>query len=467
MRNRVPGALGVAIALVVLGLSWSAGPAGATNYVTSVTCTNLNGLCSAGAPTPTPGTNASVSAVGFGAGAPQNAQVFQATPNSGAAITGVVAHFSDGGTENRQPAQDGTYVFDNLTDTHFVTKLEIQWNDNAVTTTTSTTVAGATTTTTSSTTSTSTTTTTTTAPPHRGPGNGPAAIRSESVAKEGSSPDAAAVRGFNRLDVVVVDGDGNVQWTREDHPFTNWTPWTNLGKPSSGAIKGNPSITSWGPGRLDVFARGTDDKLWQRFSNDAGANWSDWLKPFGDDGTLASSPEVATRGSDRLNVFVVGTDGSIWERFYDGAWNSGWNFQGAPAGGISGTATAKSDPGTVAWGSSERVDLFVRGSDDKLWQKFYDGVGWTSWFKPVGDQGTLGSEPDVTSWEPGNLLVFIRGTNGLAYALPFGGGGWGPWVQLVLSTDGFTSGPGATSRGLDRFDAFYLKADEKTYHIWQ
>ena len=463
MRKRVPGALGVAIALFVVGISWFASPAAATNYVTAINCPALAGLCSVGNTTPTPGTGASV---GGTAGGSQEGQFFQLTPAGGAAVTSVVAHFSDGGTETRPAAQDNLYVFPGMTTTHFVSRLDVHWNDNAVTTTSSNS-SSTSSSSTSSTSSTSTTTTTTTAPPHRGPGNGPAAIRQEAVAKEGSSPDATAVRGFNRLDVAVVDAEGNVQWTREDHPTTNWTAWTNLGQPPTGGIKGNPSITSWSPDRLDIFARGTDDELWQRFSNDGGATWSVWLTPFGDDGELASSPEVSTRNQHRLNVFVVGTDGSIWERFYDGAWNHGWIHHGAPTGGISGAATAKSEPGTVAWGMSERVDLFVRGADDKLWQKFWDGSSWTAWFKPVGDQGTLASEPDVTSWEPGNLLVFIRGTNGLSYALPFGGGGWGPWVQLVLSTDTFAGGPGAASRGLDRFDVFYLKADERTYHIWQ
>lgn len=464
MRRRVPGALGVAIAVVVAGISLMSTAAYAADFTTTITCTSVSD-CGTSSTTPTPPPGDSVSVV---AGGTAQGQGFVVAKTGTANITEVKAIYNDGSSETRSTTEQ-VHIFPNVSATRFVTSFQILWNNNAPTTSSSTSSTSSTST--SSTSSTTSTSTTTTAPPHRGPGNGPVPIRSEAVARPDSSPDATAVRGLNRLDVVVVDNDGNVRWTREDFPFTNWTAWTDLGKPSSGAVKGNASITSWAPGRLDVFARGQDDKLWQRFSNDGGQNWSEWLKPFGDDGTLHSSPEVSTRGPDRLNVFVVGTDGSIWERFYDGAWNSGWNWQGAPSAGIAGAAGARSDPATVAWGSSERVDLFARGADDKLWQKFYDGTGWTAWFKPVGDQGTLASEPDVTSWEPGNLLVFVRGTNGLAYALPFGTGGWGPWVQLVLATETFVGGPGATSRGLDRFDLFISKdggaGPDVTNHIWQ
>ncbi|MFP5317138.1 MAG: hypothetical protein ACLGI2_02460 [Acidimicrobiia bacterium] len=463
MRRRVPGALGVAIAVVVAGISLMSTAAHAASFTTTITCTSVS-QCGTSSTNPAPPAADSVSIV---AGGTSQGQGFIVAKSGTVNITEVKATYNDGTSETRNTSEQ-VHIFPGVTAAKYVSTFEISWNNNAPTTSSTSSTSSTSTSSTSSTTSTSTTTTTA---PHRGPGHGPAAIRSEAVAKPDSSPDAAAVRGLSRLDVVVVDADGDVRWTREDFPLTNWTAWQDLGRPSSGAIKGNPSITSWGPGRLDVFVRGQDDKLWQRFSNDGGQNWSEWLKPFGDDGTLASAPEVATRGSDRLNVFVVGTDGSVWERFYDGAWNSGWIWQGAPSGGIFGESTAKSEPGTVAWGSSERVDLFARGADNKLWQKFYDGVGWTAWFKPVGDQGTLASEPDVTSWEPGNLLVFVRGTNGLAYALPFGTGGWGPWVQLVLATDTFVGGPGATSRGLDRFDLFMHKdsgdAADVTYHIWQ
>lgn len=308
---------------------------------------------------------------------------------------------------------------------------------------------------TSSTTSTSTTTTTV-APP-RGPGNGPIAIRPEPIAQ--SSPDAAALLGFERVDVAVQGSDG-YYWTFWNG--SSWTEYAPLGGPPEGT-SGDPAIVSWAPGRLDVFVRGANDgRLWQTFSVDGGVNWSGWIKPLGDDGELASGagPEVSSRGPDRLDVFVRGTDGQIWQRFYDGAWNDGWIPQGRPDPvGING------EPGVASWDST-RVDLFVRGSDDKLWQKFWDGAAWSAWFQPVGESGTLASSPDVTSWEPGNLLIFIRGTDGGIYALPYGGI-YGNWVRLAGGNDRINNAPGATSRGSQRFDVFGRGTDNRIYQIFQ
>src|SRR5262249_51837024 len=40
-----------------------------------------------------------------------------------------------------------------------------------------------------------------------------------------------------------------------------FTGWESLGGVSSGA----PATTTWGPGRLDVFVRGTDNRLWHKW----------------------------------------------------------------------------------------------------------------------------------------------------------------------------------------------------------
>jgi hypothetical protein len=266
------------------------------------------------------------------------------------------------------------------------------------------------------------------------------------------------VRGNERVD-VVVSRNATVQTTSWNG--SSWSAYADLTKPGVG-YKGDPTIVSWAPGRLDVFARGGDDKLWQRFSLDGGTTWSDWLKPVGDNGTLASPPDASTRGPNTIDIWVQGTDGNVYQLWWDGAnWN-GWLGQGKPTtpGLLAGShPTAVSKDGT-------RVDVFARGGDNKLWQKTWSGFDWTGWTQPVTD-GTLNSSPDVTAWDGNNLIVFVVGTDSHLYVLPFGTGGWGAWVRLAGSSDKFTDNPGVASRGPSRFDAFGRGTDGVLYQIWQ
>ncbi|MCA1691515.1 MAG: SpoIID/LytB domain-containing protein [Actinobacteria bacterium] len=276
-----------------------------------------------------------------------------------------------------------------------------------------------------------------TPPPPANSWNGPYPFRPDGTLQ--SSPDAAAVRGQERVD-VVVRGTNGFYWT-----FWNgsgWSNWTGLGSPPTG-LDGDPTVVSWASGRLDVFVRGaTDGKLWQTFSDNGGANWSPWLKPVGDDGVLAGA-----------------TDGAIYQRFYEGAWNDRWLLQGSPPPGVQG------DPATASRDSS-RVDLFVRGGDDKLWQKSWDGAQWSGWSQPVGANGVLASSPDATSWDAGNLLVYVRGTDGGIYFVRFGNG-WAPWSRLGSAGDVIQDGPGATSRGAGRFDVFVRGTDNRGWQLWR
>jgi SpoIID/LytB domain protein len=288
----------------------------------------------------------------------------------------------------------------------------------------------------------------------RGPGSGPALIRPDGTLQ--GAPDAAAVLGRDRVDVVVKGTDG-FYWT--SWTGSTWTGWVGLGSPPGGPV-GDPTVVSWAPGRLDVFVKGADSKLWQRFSENGGATWSGWLKPIGDDGVLGSAPEASTRGPGRLDIFVVGIDNIVYQRFFDGRWNGSWLGQGRPTAGISG------DPTSASWDGT-RVDIFVRGGDDKLWRRFWDGSAWSAWSQPVGNSGVLASSPDATSSGAGNLQVFIRGTDGGVYRLLFNGA-WGGWTRLAAAETNAVDGPGATSRGPGRFDVFFRGAgDNRAYQIWQ
>ena len=86
--------------------------------------------------------------------------------------------------------------------------------------------------------------------------------------------------------------------------------WESLG----GVITSGPDVCSWAPGRLDVFARGTDNALWHKWYQ---GGWSGW-ESLG--GGLTSDPGAESWGNGRIDAFVRGTDNALWHKWYDGQW---------------------------------------------------------------------------------------------------------------------------------------------------
>lgn len=131
--------------------------------------------------------------------------------------------------------------------------------------------------------------------------------------------------------------------------------------------------------------------------NAIAATWSGW-ESLG--GVLPSgeAPTVVSWGSNRLDVFVKGTDNALWHRWWDGSRWGGWES----LGGI-----LTSTPSAVSWGPY-RLDVFVQGTDRALWQKSWNGNLWSQWHS-LG--GILTSQTAAVSWGRYRLDVFARGTD--------------------------------------------------------
>jgi hypothetical protein len=76
-----------------------------------------------------------------------------------------------------------------------------------------------------------------------------------------------------------------------------WSNWVSLG----GTLTSTPAAAAWGPNRLDVFVRGTNCALYQKWWN--GSSWSGWVNHGG---TIVSEPTVVSWGANRLDVFALG-----------------------------------------------------------------------------------------------------------------------------------------------------------------
>lgn len=266
-----------------------------------------------------------------------------------------------------------------------------------------------------------------------------------------------------------------------------WSAGDNLGGP----VLGNPDVSSWGHGRLDVFARGTDDQLQHRFYV-SGSGWSSWLSHGGTlasgvgavswgsnridvvgrnssnnllhwwydgswhnenlGGTITGDPDISSWSTGRLDVFAKGTDGTLVHKWYNGTTWSGWESLGG---------SLTSGPGAVSWGSN-RIDVVARATDASVTHWWYDG----SWHSDnLG--GVITDDPDIASWGVGRLDVFARGSGSGEHALHHksftNGTTWSGWENLGGV---FDSGPGAVAWDNNRLDVFGRMEDNSVTHWW-
>ena len=246
-----------------------------------------------------------------------------------------------------------------------------------------------------------------------------------------SSADASSW-GSTRSD-VFARGTDNGLWQRSWNGSA-WGNWQDLG----GVLTSDPAAVSWSSNRIDVFVRGSDNQLYHKASD--GTSWSVW-QALG--GIMTSGAAVASWSNGRLDVFVRGTDNALWHKWWDGSTWSAWQN----LGGI-----LTSDPAAVSWGPN-RVDVFVRGTDNGLWQKSWNGSAWTNW-TPLG--GMLTTGPGTTSCSAGHLDVFVVGSDHAIYQIGYNGA-WGAWNRIGGA---FVNDPGAVCpTGTASVSLYELAAD--------
>ncbi|AUX43551.1 uncharacterized protein SOCE26_050010 [Sorangium cellulosum] len=257
----------------------------------------------------------------------------------------------------------------------------------------------------------------------------------ESLGGDLNSTPAVCSWASGRLDVFVRGKDNTLFQKYFDG---TWSPWKSLG----GALTSGPAAVSWGNRRIDVFARGQDNTLMHKYFD---GTWSPW-ESLG--GALTSKPAVCSWASGRLDVFARGQDNELLHKYFDGTWRD-WKSLGGEL---------SSAPAAVSWGEG-RIDVVAHGQNGELFQKYFNGT-WSSW----GSLGLVPStgEPAVCAWAPRRLDVFARGKDDTLMHKYFNGT-WSAWKSLG---GGMTSGPGAVSWGDRRIDVFTRGPDDALMHKW-
>jgi phosphatidylserine/phosphatidylglycerophosphate/cardiolipin synthase-like enzyme len=161
---------------------------------------------------------------------------------------------------------------------------------------------------------------------------------------------------------------------------------------------------------------------------------------------------------ENLHLLGVGSGNAVYDRHWEGNW-SGWSSLGPDA---------SSDPDAYSWGR-DHLDVYIRGSDNQLWQKPWTATGgWTAWY-PLG--GYLTSSPAVCSWGRPRVDVFARNASGtLSHRWYHASSGWSVWGDIGAPPPGIPdmSGPACASwtegPGAEHISIFVRGADDALWH---
>jgi hypothetical protein len=163
-----------------------------------------------------------------------------------------------------------------------------------------------------------------------------------------------------------------------------WNPAVNVGLNVGSArpelVVGAPAATSWGPGRLDLFAVGRDQTVWHAATVQQGVGGSWSPEPFeslgGAAGSLTTSKPAAVTafGGGRIDVFANSVAHGLQQFFCAGAGcdGAGWfgPFSlGFTPNGIVGNAV-------VVSAGPNLLDIFVVDGGGTLYHKSWNGAQW-------------------------------------------------------------------------------------------
>jgi len=215
-------------------------------------------------------------------------------------------------------------------------------------------------------------------------------------------------------------------------PTPGWSSWESLG----GKLASGPAATTWGPGRLDAFVRGTDSLVWDRWYDNGTWYWTN----LGGYTTGDPAPAASLLAPGSIAVAEADFGRTLSVDTYNGSWR-GWVHC------IGGVLAA--EPSAV-FASPTSQDVYVEGTDRQLWHWFNNGPGVCGGWQPIG--GVLSSAPAAVHGGSGEDVVFVRGADlGLWY--------WSSLTGWHAAGGKIAGKPAALSAGNGPPDAFVQGLD--------
>ena len=206
---------------------------------------------------------------------------------------------------------------------------------------------------------------------------------------------------------------------------------------------------SSGSTRIHTFALGLNNVLLQRSTKKNGS-WGNWQEIGSPTIGATSDPGVVTT-SGRIDVFIRGGDNALWQRSrIDGIW-SNWASLG---GGLQGSPDA-------AAMADNKFDVVIKGNDNHVYRKAFRQDAWRDWtFLDSPASAGVTSDPSIVI-ENRRQVIFVRGYDGALWRREINNGVWSGWISMGGS---LTSAPDAASYGPGHMDVVIRGSDNTLYH---
>jgi hypothetical protein len=169
-----------------------------------------------------------------------------------------------------------------------------------------------------------------------------------------------------RLEVFARGSDNRIYHNFQKNPGTGpWVGFTQLG--SLDIFASGPSVVRKPDGHLHVFVRGLQNDLWHNFQMQLNSSWSGWQSHGG---RLAGTPVPAIEENGQIVVFSTGADGQLMRISETAGWtwkSLGGELVGSPA------ACSNGDGVLVVLGAFNDKELRFRAQlapNDDNWSKW-------------------------------------------------------------------------------------------------
>ncbi len=310
---------------------------------------------------------------------------------------------------------------------------------------------------------------------------------------EGASIHAVS-RAPGLIEIFVI-GAGGIVWTRSGR-------WWSQGEFQGVTWSEKDTLAGWGrandklvfpehkpivaTGRtstqIDIFATGKDGRVYtsgrkykpdnpqlQPYTSEL-ESWFDF-EPIGGYFPAGAPVAAVARTSDHLDLFVTGSDGRVYTSWWPSdTWWSGINDNWRSIGGYFPAGA----PVTAVARKPEQLDVFITGKDGRVYTSWWPSETWWSGindnWKSIGGFFPPGAQVSVISRNKDHLDLFVTGNDGRVYTSWWHQGSEWSGIQNHWTCIGGVFPPGApvsaVARRPDSLDLFIVGSDGAVYTSW-